>query len=290
MTQSVKMKYGLIVNNMGDMLNEIIPRDLFGVNVSHVNNIYESETTGIGSYLGDYFTSSQSFTNYKRIREFAKKVKYFDRKSQFVRFWSTGFMQYPTGEEISIRAKHELKFSSVRGELSKRRIEKLLGSQLDVPTGDAGLLASQLVSGVRKKYAVGIIPHFREQDEPIFRRAADYYPNARWINLSDDPYDVVKQIGECEVIVSSSLHGLIVADSFGIPNIRVVKSSKMYGDGFKFDDYYSSFEVASRKVILSDDVASLPSVDFIQKNYQIKQRDVSEKQVEIKDAFFKDLP
>lgn len=289
MTKTIRMKYGSSVNNMGDMLNELIPRDLFGVNVEHVDNIYESETTGIGSYLSDYFTSYESFTKYKRIREIAKRVKYFNNKSKFIRFWSTGFMQYSIGNERSIRPIKELEFSSVRGELSKQRIEKILGRKLDISTGDAGLLAAHLVSDVEKKYTVGVIPHFREQDEMIFKRAASYYPNAHWINLSDNPYSVIREIGECEVIISSSLHGLIVADSFGIPNIRVIKSNKMYGDGFKFDDYYSSFNVDSQKVYLTDNTNSLPSIDWIQEKYKIKRQDVQKKQIEIEKAFFKNL-
>lgn len=289
MKKIIKMKYGLNVNNMGDMLNEMIPRDLFGVDIKHVNNIYESETTGIGSYLGDYFVSRRSYTKYWRTREFAKKLKYFNRKSKKIRFWSTGFMEYPKGTEVSIRPNEQLRFSSVRGELSKKRIESIIGKKLNITTGDAGLLAENLVSDVRKKYNVGIIPHFREQDEQIFKKAADFYPNSKWINLSADPYEVVREIGECKNVISSSLHGLIVADSFGIPNVRVVKSNKMYGDGFKYDDYYSSFGINSEKVKLTESIDSLPSIEWIQKNYKISRKAVLQKQVEIENAFYKNL-
>ena len=53
----------------------------------------------------------------------------------------------------------------------------------------------------------------------------------------------MKIISECECIISSSLHGLIIADSFLIPNQMVHLTDKLYGDGFKFDDYYSNFDI-----------------------------------------------
>ena len=35
--------------------------------------------------------------------------------------------------------------------------------------------------------------------------------------MSGDPIEVIAQIGSCEKIVASALHGAIVADSFNIP-------------------------------------------------------------------------
>ncbi|MGK4179953.1 polysaccharide pyruvyl transferase family protein [Lapidilactobacillus dextrinicus] len=289
MTRTIRMKYGATVNNMGDQLNTLIPRDLFGVDIKNVNNIYESETTGIGSYLEDYFISVEKLEMRQRIKQKMKKIRYLPVKSPTVRFWSTGFMRYPKGDEISIRPIKDLRFSSVRGELSKKRLESIMGSKLDITTGDAGLLANRLVTVKEKKYLIGIIPHFREQDEKIFKKAKEFYPNSTWINLMNNPYDVIRQIGECEFIISSSLHGLIVADSFGIPNIRVIKSNKLFGDGYKFDDYYSSFGLNPKKVLLSDDIKSLPSISYIADNYVVNSDDVARKQVQICEAFYKNI-
>lgn len=42
--------------------------------------------------------------------------------------------------------------------------------------------------------------------------------------------------------MSTSLHGLIVADSYGIPNAWIKQPQDIGGNGYKFDDYYSAFD------------------------------------------------
>jgi pyruvyltransferase len=52
-----------------------------------------------------------------------------------------------------------------------------------------------------------------------------------------DPTIVVPEILSCEFVVSSSLHGIIVAESFGIP-ARWLRSDKKGPASMKFYDYY----------------------------------------------------
>jgi hypothetical protein len=63
------------------------------------------------------------------------------------------------------------------------------------------------------------------------------------INPLDEPLTVLRDIGACLKIVTSSLHGMIVADAFGIPR-RVEYSPKLGKDGgdFKFRDYSASIK------------------------------------------------
>jgi autotransporter strand-loop-strand O-heptosyltransferase len=75
------------------------------------------------------------------------------------------------------------------------------------------------------------------------------------INITSDVYEFINQVLECEFILSSSLHGLIVADAYGIPNHRVEISSLIHGGDFKYLDYYAS---VSRKhyhpLVLNTDI------------------------------------
>ena len=61
------------------------------------------------------------------------------------------------------------------------------------------------------------------------------------IDVTHDPGEVIAAIAECEVVVSSSLHGLVVADSFDIPNHWVTCDIPLFGGTWKFDDYFAAF-------------------------------------------------
>jgi pyruvyltransferase len=50
----------------------------------------------------------------------------------------------------------------------------------------------------------------------------------------------VDQIKQCRKIISSSLHGLIIAEAYGIPTEWRDWGGGVIGDGWKFFDYYSA--------------------------------------------------
>lgn len=112
--------------------------------------------------------------------------------------------------------------------------------------GDPALLADELVGTVEKKYDLGIVPHWTDttlEHNPIFLR---YKPKI--IRVSDDPLSVIKQIGECKKIVSSSLHGIILADAFNIPRRieiapRMLTHMHQEGGLFKWHDYSASLNM-----------------------------------------------
>lgn len=274
--KEIKVSYAKI-NNMGDLLNELIIERVFGYKVIHTNSI-ECQTTGIGSNLNSIFPEkSQPF-----IKLFAKKI--YGKFTPPVQIWSTGFISYPKGEHLFVRKEYNV--AAVRGELTRKRLENILKTKLDIPTGDGGLLASYLIEKpIQKKYLIGIIPHYKEKNEPRFQQLLDSYKNSVFIDLTDDPLSVVKTIAECEYILSSSLHGLVVADSFGIPNMRLKYTNKLLGDGYKFDDYYSAFNVENNYFDLNK--AGYPSINKIIDEYKIRSSDVEKKKKELIESFYK---
>ena len=106
--------------------------------------------------------------------------------------------------------------------------------------GDPGLLASELVPTPIPVYDLGVVPHW--SDPHLADRYAAWHPVV--IDPAGDPLTAVSQISRCRKIVTSSLHGMIVADSFCIPR-RVFLAPSMANEGgaFKFRDYSASLNM-----------------------------------------------
>lgn len=106
--------------------------------------------------------------------------------------------------------------------------------------GDPGLLADELVPLPEKEYDLGIIPHWTDQSLGSDPRFIKYHPIV--IDVRNPPIKVINTIGKCKKIVSSSLHGIILADAFGIPrrieiSPRALTHAHQEGGLFKWRDY-----------------------------------------------------
>ena len=132
-------------------------------------------------------------------------------------------------------------FLSVRGPLTR---QKFLDAGIPCPElyGDLGLFFRYLSPPLPRtdKFRVGLIPHY--SDKVI----AEAHKQPGWtiidICQASTPDKFVKEIHECDVILSSSLHGIIISDSYNIPAYHVVLSDLLIGGDFKFRDYYASVE------------------------------------------------
>lgn len=130
-------------------------------------------------------------------------------------------------------------FFSVRGEHSKVRLNEL---KYKVPqtVGDPALLLS-LVTPIKmkKKYKLGIIPHYVHYDEIKMKYSTK---DILIINLLEPNIEkIIKDINDCEYTVSSSLHGIIVSHTYRIPSLWFELGEKpLFGDNVKFYDYFSS--------------------------------------------------
>lgn len=130
---------------------------------------------------------------------------------------------------------------AVRGPLTRKY---LLSHGVDCPEvyGDPALLLPRIYNpSIDKKHKLGIIPHVSHLNSPEFDHLIGLGAKLIRFNSYNDWKDVIQDILSCEVIVSSSLHGIIISDAYNIPNIWVNISSKpLLGGDFKFLDYLSS--------------------------------------------------
>lgn len=130
----------------------------------------------------------------------------------------------------------------VRGYLTKRN----LGITDDIILGDPGILVTYVYpKKLSKKWDLGIIPHlFDKGDEIVSGWEKRFGDRVKVIDVQRKPVVVIEEIKRCRNIVSSSLHGLVVADAFAIPNKRfVIRKNYPKKYDFKFFDYYSALDV-----------------------------------------------
>ncbi len=152
--------------------------------------------------------------------------------------WGSGAMR--SSKDLKSIPKKVL---AVRGPLTR---DFLLSRGINCPEiyGDPALLISRFYKPeIQKKYKVGLIPHYLDLDNENVKRLLKRYPSdIVLINLKEykDWHDIIDKINECEFILSSSLHGLIISDSYNIPNLWVKFSDKIGGGNFKYLDYFKS--------------------------------------------------
>jgi hypothetical protein len=84
-----------------------------------------------------------------------------------------------------------------------------------------------------------IIPHHDERNNPQFRMAERQHGAIRLTVQQPWQTMVASLLTKCDTVLSSSLHGLILAEALGIASKRFQLTQKP--GNFKFDDFYRSY-------------------------------------------------
>ena len=227
----IKLYYFNVWPNFGDLLNEDILSSIFKQDFEF-RSFQNADLCGLGSIFDKLLTNSNIGEDDKKLQKDCKEAKP-------IHIWGTGLMfDYDDVEQTGIRP---FIIHALRGEKTRKRLSDILGENISCVLADPGILSPMLVEPCEKKYNVGIVPHRWDKEEEIFEKMLEYYPNSKIIDVQNKPRQVLSEISSCEYIISTSLHGLIVADSYGIPNCWCEISDRVIGNGFKFHDYFSSF-------------------------------------------------
>lgn len=154
--------------------------------------------------------------------------------NEFTEVWGSGMLRYKLLEN------KPYKVHAVRGPKTR---EICIESGIECPEiyGDPALLIPYYYNPyVLRKYKLGIIPHHSHiKSELLFKFKND--ENVQIINFKKYKSwkDIIKQIRECDFIVSESLHGLIISETFRIPNIWVSIGESIDQD-LKYEDFFLS--------------------------------------------------
>ncbi len=210
---------GDVENNWGDALNPILIRKFslrHPILASEIINITREDVYSVvGSIIGGF-------------------------SSDNLIIWGSGFIK----PGLLLKKPPKL-ICAVRGPLTRKSIIEQ-GYECPEIYGDPGLLYPLLFTPkVKKKYKLGIVPHFIDKENDSLKKLRSQ-KDVTIIDIQGDINDIVSKICKCESIASSSLHGLIIADAYQIPSVRLKLSNNIIGKNFKFDDHNLS---VGRRVI-----------------------------------------
>jgi pyruvyltransferase len=204
-------------NNWGDALNSMLINKISGKEVIHVSKIINLGFVPVYSVVGSTLDKSS-----KRNLE----------------IWGSGFKT-----ETSNMKRLPKKVHAVRGPLTRKRLIEL-GVKCPTVYGDPALLCPEYFPPTSniKKYNLGIIPHYVDKDHPWLKIQKNQSDAVIIIDIQSGIQSVIDLVNSCKYIASSSLHGLILSDAFGIPSRWLRFSDKIIGGSFKFLDYFLSVD------------------------------------------------
>ncbi|USD38671.1 polysaccharide pyruvyl transferase family protein [Ferrimonas sp. SCSIO 43195] len=228
---SIKLFWWKERHNIGDALNfDIVNAITEGADIEWVPH----------NYKGDYITCVGS------VAQLANTG---------TTIWGSGLIS-----KDAVPFRKPKKVCAVRGPLTRNRLQSL---GIDTPKvfGDPALLLPRFFTNIseNKRYKLGVIPHFVDKNNLFFKREL---PD--WIKVIDvetkDVQAFINELCECEYIVSSSLHGIILADAYNVPSCRISFSDKVTGGDFKFADYAMSVGRKEFRAVGVDSDHSLKSL------------------------------
>ncbi len=132
---------------------------------------------------------------------------------------------------------------ATRGPYTRRRFLEL-GYPCPEVYGDPGLILPRVFrpAASHPRTPLGVVAHY--VDKEVARRLVQQSPDVLMIDVFDPVERVAALIASCERVVSSSLHGVIIAHAYGVPAAWVKFSDNLWGDDVKFLDYFASVGIA----------------------------------------------
>lgn len=221
------------LKNYGDAMNPFLFKELSGLEIQNKNylpTLYKKLQRSF-SYLTSLnrkLIETTVFPWQQSILGIGSIIRMSNKRTSI---WGAGFMNQ--GEKCKGG-----KLYAVRGRLTSEKLNRE-GFPLCQVYGDPALLLPLWIAPEKKIKKIALIPHFKEV-EYFKEKYGDKY---HVIDLRTKEVDrATQEISSCEYVLSTSLHGIIVAHAYGIPALWI-KKGYIDTDGFKFHDYFSSVDI-----------------------------------------------
>lgn len=233
---------GRVGQNWGDKLNPVLVSMISGRTVLNANDFFNLTDMPIYSVVG---------SGLGEIRHSNSVI------------WGQGFARYDDGVCVPPR-----QVCAVRGPLSR---QKLLNAGLHcLPIfGDPALLLPRYFNDyVEKRHRIGLIPHYSHLGLTEFERLQDQ--GAVVIDITGELFDVVRAVKSCYLIASSSLHGMIMADAYGVPSRWLEVEGHPIADEFRFHDYLHSVGRTDLTAFVVDKTSRLSDIEASLVSYRVE--------------------
>lgn len=235
---------GMDYGNFGDLLSRYIVEKLSGL---QVEKYYRNDASGhlcaIGSILSKNAVVSPAT------------------------IWGAGFLSPQATYKIKLTAIRQFfrgrygkpNILATRGKLSQEILRKA-GFVSPDNYGDPGLLMPLIYTkdcNKPKTYSVVVALHRRHDSlKPLF----DNIEGVKVVDINVNYNEIeafVDKILDCDVVLSSSLHGLIIANAYGKPCVRLKVEdmpihTKVEREDFKFEDYLSGLNACKVECAAND--------------------------------------
>ena len=155
--------------------------------------------------------------------------------------WGTGLMGPLSEDRLKrLRGYGDVKVHAVRGRLTAQELRSSLGWEVPDVYGDPALLLPRFYSPRRSEASAGsvaVVPHYAH---------TKHFPSSgpdgvHMVDVAQGLERVVDEIASADSVISTSLHGIIIAQAYGVPWVWLrVDDHQLGGDRFKFNDFFST--------------------------------------------------
>lgn len=206
-------------------------------------DLYENKPYNLGDYLGGVIINHMLEKANISIDKEVTCTKHLNSVGsnlfcsyQDVTVWGSGIMCQPSRSQAFFQklSRRKLDIRAVRGPLT-REILMRYGYNCPIVYGDPAILMPFIYNpSVSKQHKYSIILQFAHE-----RKFREKHPDERVISMNTNDYkSVINEICASEIIYTSSLHGIVLAEAFGVPAVFFRGLRKSID--FKYRDWYES--------------------------------------------------
>lgn len=147
--------------------------------------------------------------------------------------WGSGLLRKENAFRL-VRSKLDIR--AVRGPYTKQYLDKM-GFKCPKVYGDPAVLMPIIYSSnAKKKYSCSVVLHHASRMREHITELEDI--GLHYIEIKTTDYKhFIDEIAQSDMVISSALHGIILAESYGVPTVYL-RDAEIVQD-FKFGDYYS---------------------------------------------------